>query len=51
MLAQSSSFIHMIKSLENKLDLQDHLHDMNVMYFESFLNTCIKKLCNDEIDP
>jgi hypothetical protein len=22
--------------------IQDHLHDMNVMYFESFLNTCIK---------
>jgi hypothetical protein len=22
--------------------IQDHLHDMNVMYFEPFLNTCIK---------
>jgi hypothetical protein len=23
--------------------IQGHLHDMNVMYFEPFFNTCIKK--------
>jgi hypothetical protein len=24
--------------------IHDHLHDMNVMYFEPFLNTSIKKV-------
>jgi hypothetical protein len=24
--------------------IQDHLHNMNVMYFESFLNMCIEKV-------
>jgi hypothetical protein len=24
--------------------IQDHLHNINVMYFEPFLDTCIKKV-------
>jgi hypothetical protein len=24
--------------------IQDHLHDMSVMYFEPFLNTCIENV-------
>jgi hypothetical protein len=24
--------------------IHDHLHDMNVMYFEPFLNMCIEKV-------
>jgi hypothetical protein len=24
--------------------IQDHSHDMNVMYFEPFLNMCIEKV-------
>jgi hypothetical protein len=25
-------------------NIEDHLHDMNVMYFEPFLNTCVEKV-------
>jgi hypothetical protein len=25
-------------------NIQNHLHDMNVMYFEPFLNMCIEKV-------